>query len=375
VLAEIFSLLLPVAACSWLLASSGDKNPLSRNSTGLAAIIAALTCAILPFACFSAPYVVHRQLPQLINGLLVLPQKRLMFASMDMPPASFLLYGIPLVALLPLFRNSIPATRLRGRLLVLATFTVGVILCLASIDNVWAYQLIWRSSRAFAALLPLAVCWLLASARIHDRRRQRMLFAFAAMLAWASLVQFPFSAPIYFCYVAPLAIVAGAAAADVCPPERRQALFAWGLPALIFAVVIMNRGYIHNLGQSHEPQAFTAELGLERAHLRVSANDARVYRRVATLVARHAGTGSFIAGPDSPEVYFLTGHVNPSGALFDFLSDDAGTSVNTGWAGTNVIVLNRQPAFSPALSKDLLEVIRKVFPAGRSIGKFEVRWR
>jgi hypothetical protein len=149
------------------------------------------------------------------------------------------------------------------------------------------------------------------------------------------------------------------------------------MPVLIFAVVIMNRGYIHNLGQSHEPQVFTTDLGLPRAHLRVSADDALVYRRLATLVARHAGTGSFIAGPDSPEVYFLTGHVNPSGALFDFLSDDDATAPNgnRGWAGTNIIVLNRQPSFSPDLSEDLVELIRKVFPAGESVGKFEVRWR
>jgi hypothetical protein len=59
--------------------------------------------AALPFACFAAPYIIHRQLPSLVNGLLILPQRRLMFASMEMPPAYLMLLGIPLVALLTPF--------------------------------------------------------------------------------------------------------------------------------------------------------------------------------------------------------------------------------------------------------------------------------
>src|SRR4029453_14794707 len=117
----------------------------------------------------------------------------------------------------------------------------------------WSYQLMWQSSRAVAALLPLVICWRLISGHRGDSGRQRMLFAVCSMLAWASLVQFPFSAPIYFCYIAPIAVVAAAAASDLCPPQRRLALGAWSAALVIFAVGTMNRGYIYNLGQTHAP--------------------------------------------------------------------------------------------------------------------------
>ena len=41
----------------------------------------------------------------------------------------------------------------------------------------------------------------------------------------------------------------------------------------------------------------------------------------------------------------------------------------------NVVVVNHQAAFSPEPSSDLMSEIRKVFPTGESVGKFEVRWR
>ena len=141
----------------------------------------------------------------------------------------------------------------------------------------------------------------------------------------------------------------------------------------------MNRGYIYTLGQEHAPQAFAVGLRLPRAHLRVSAADVSTYRRVVTLIDWHAGGGDLLAGPDCPEMYFLTGRVNPLGTLFDFLSDE-GAAVDRpadsdAWAGTNVVVLNHQADFSPPPSSARVAEIRKVFKTGELVGKFEVRWR
>jgi hypothetical protein len=378
-ISEMLYLLLPIAACSRLLVSSSQSATASSDRGAWSAMMVALTFAALPFACFAAPYVIHGQLPSLIDGLLVLPQKRLMFASMEMPAAHLLLLGIPLVALLTPLPDFIHPSLSRGYRLALATGIVALPLTIASLYSSGAYQILWRSSRAFAALLPLVICWRLMAGHVQDSARQRVLFASAAMLAWASLVQFPFGAPVYFCYVAPLAIVAAAAAADVCPRHRRLALGAWGAALLVFAVVTMNRGYIYNLGQFHAPQALNVHLDLPRAHLRVSADDAAMYRRIVALIDRHAGGGDLLAGPDCPELYFLTGRFNASGTLFDFLADE-GTAVERSaspqeWAGTNVVVLNHQAEFSPPPSSALVAEIRKVFRAGELIGRFEVRWR
>ncbi len=378
-LSEMLYLLLPIAACSRLLISSGHGTTASTDRAGWSALMVAAAFAALPVACFAAPYIINTQLPALINGLLILPQRHLAFASMDMPAAHLILLGIPIVALLTPVPDFLHESLVRGFRLAIASVIVALSLTTSSLYNSEAYQILWESSRAVGALLPLVIGWLLMSGHIQDLSRQRILFASASMLAWASLVQFPFSAPIYFCYVAPLAIVAAAVAADVCPHHRRLALGTWGATLLVFGVLTMNRGYIYNLGQFHAPQALNVNLDLPRAHLRVSATDAATYHRLVALIDRHAGDGDLRAGPDCPEVFFLAGRVNPSGTLFDFFSDEGtalGSSANTqGWAGTSVIVMNHQADFSPPPSSALVAEIRQVFGSGELVGKFEVRWR
>jgi hypothetical protein len=112
----------------------------------------------------------------------------------------------------------------------------------------------------------------------------------------------------------------------------------------------------------------------------VSAADVSTYRRVVTLIDWHAGGGDLVAGPDCPEMYFLTGRVNRSGTLLRFSFRRAaprwtGRSDSDAWAGTNVVVLNHQADFSPPPSSARVAEIRKVFKTGELVGKFEVRWR
>ena len=174
-------------------------------------------------------------------------------------------------------------------------------------------------------------------------------------LAWASLVQVPFSAPIYFCYVAPLAVVAGVALAGHNGALARPAVGVAAAVMLAFALISMNRGYVYNLGVIHQPFAYTTPLDLERASLCVSRDDAVSYRRVIELVSTHIGNGKLVAGPDAPEVYFLAGRFSQSGSLFDFFADqpsaDGGLSDMSGLAGASVVVLNHDQQFSIGLSE------------------------
>jgi hypothetical protein len=249
----------------------------------------------------------------------------------------------------------------------------------ASLYKADAYQIVWQSARAFAVLLPLAICWRLISGYIAEPREQRILFAMCAFLAWASLGQFPFSAPIYFCYVTPLVVIAGVAAANRCSSSRQWALSGWVGLLFVFATVSMNRGYIYNLGQFHAPERFDTDLNLPKAHLRVTARDALTYQRLSAVIADHLSGGGLMAGPDCPQVFFFSNRFNPSGALFDFLA--AGSTADeqlnnrAAWRGTDVIVINHVPPFSPRPSMQLVSDIRKAFSVGEFVGQFEVRWR
>ena len=242
-----------------------------------------------------------------------------------------------------------------ARVARMALLVLGATLPIVALFDKASYQAIWQSARAFAALLPVAACWLLMRRAIHDVKQRRILFGCASMLAWASLVQFPFSAPIYFCYVTPLAVIAAASAASGAAGLHRPVVGAWTVALLMFALLSLNRGYAYNLGYEHYASyGMNVPLNLARADLQVTADEAETYRGVVELVDVHRGSGRLVAGPDCPEVYFLTGQFSPSGSMFDFFADDnAGEDGVTDlpeWATASVIVINHRRSFSGGLS-------------------------
>jgi hypothetical protein len=378
--AEGVYLFAPVVACAGVLflpvkpASSSIQPFAPLTLTGIAA-----TAAAVPLACLLIPYALRDELGDFVNGAIVLPQKRVAFASYAMTSARSIVTGIPLLALV------FPSTRFGFRewlaFLLLLVWPAAVFLPIDALSNVTSYQFIWQSSRAIATLVPIAICLRLALGQASEEQRP-VLFASAAMLAWMALNQFPFAAPIYFCYVAPLAVVACITAAGGSSISR-QTLLPWGAMLLLFAVLSANRGFINGLGQVHELREFNAALDLPRAHLKVGGEDAELYRKLVFTVTRHLHPGGqLIAGPDCPEVYFLSGLVSPSGTLFDFFSRDGGRQSGAreedeiaAWSKGEVIVVNHQPDFSPLPSEQVLVHLRREFPGGEMIGPFEVRWR
>jgi hypothetical protein len=378
-LTELLYLLLPIAACSRLLLTAGGRHSRFGVPGMLLAPGAAVAMAALPLVCYAVPYVMDGHLRTLVTGLVVLPQKRLQFASMEMPPAQWFLAGLPLVALILPFPGLANLTA-SGRTAAMVAWGLAVMLPIVALYEHWSYQVIWQSARGLAAVLPVAICWLLISRHIHDAKQRWMLFGFAAMLAWASLVQFPFGAPIYFCYVTPLAVICGAAAAHANVGLRRVVLGPLTALLLIFALLSMNRGYAFNIGYDHYTSyGMDVPLNLDRASLRVTAAEASTYRRVVELVNAHLDGGQLVAGPDCPEVYFLTGQFSPSGSLFDFFasgsSQGEGVTDLPAWTTAGVVVMNNQRSFSGGLSPELMESIRDAFPHTESAGRFEVRWR
>lgn len=378
-LSDLLYLFLPILACSRLLVADDGRQSSRHPWEVLLAPAVAVAAAALPLVAYITPYLIDREFGQLLNGVFVLPQKRVQFAALEMPPAYWILAGLPLLAaVMPLPRHArVPA--LSNRFAGMMLWVAGGLLVAASLYNVTSYQLIWQAGRGVAALLPVAICGILMSGYAHGTRERRLLFGFAAFLAWSSLVQVPFSAPIYFCYVAPLAVVAGVALAGHNAALLRPAVPVSAVVLLTFALVSMNRGYVYNLGAAHQPLAIDTPLDVERASLRVSRADAVSYRRVAELISSHIGEGQLVAGPDAPEVYFFAGRFSPSDTLFDFFTDqvsaEGGLSDMPGLSTANVVVLNHGRSFSPGPSAHLAAKVRRMFPKSEGVGTLEVRWR
>ena len=209
----------------------------------------------------------------------------------------------------------------------------------------------------------------------------RTLVALLSLVAGLSLLlQFPFAAPVYYCYVVPLLLLAAIAAL------RSTGLAQGALPALllvamvVFGVRQLDRQSVLSLGFGYEPDPQTAILDNNRASIRVKPEVAKDYARVRALVARHRLSDTIFAGPDAPEVYFLTDSRNPTPAVLDFI-DRSGSTRGTKLlhlldsGDIFVVVVNHKPEQSPRLGRAEISHIRKLFPKSEGVGQFEVRWR
>lgn len=206
------------------------------------------------------------------------------------------------------------------------------------------------------------------------------MFLVLSMAAVCSLVQFPFSAPIYFCYVAPLAILASLAVLARLPRIPGAFLAVVFLFFLLLAVLRVTPTFIYNMRDHFEADKQTSALDLPGAgNLRVKPSSAVMYKELIRLVKDHAGSGQLFAGPDCPEVYFLAGYRNPTPTLFDFLEEPKERTqrirrlIESGLL--RAVVINNKPSFSGTLPKELRHLLTEHFPERAAVGHFEVRWR
>jgi hypothetical protein len=113
--------------------------------------------------------------------------------------------------------------------------------------------------------------------------------------------------------------------------------------------------------------------------LRVSAEDKRDYEALVRLVDGLEPGPTIYAGPDSPEVYFLTGRINPTPTLYELLDEqgeaEPGALLPTlEREGVRLVVVRPVPLFSPPLDPELLTELERRYPAARQVGRFLVAW-
>jgi hypothetical protein len=244
------------------------------------------------------------------------------------------------------------------------------------------YRTVWYALQTMLPWLVVAGVVVLARPRAADaedrqlRPRAMLLLCIAAL---CNLIQYPFFVPNYFCYVAPLVILAAVALGRYLRP--RAVLVPWAVVVFFvaFAVLRVNDSTLYAMGIAYRPYLRTAPLGLERGGLEVPVVHAEAYRTLVPLLRAHARGGYIWASPDCPEIYFLSGLRNPSRSMFDFFEDTTGRTTRVldmlERHGITVIVLNARPAFSPPPSDELVAALESRYPYARHVGPFHVRWR
>jgi hypothetical protein len=245
------------------------------------------------------------------------------------------------------------------------------------------YRAVLFALRGLLPVMALVIVSLLARDRDEApeavRRRARLLLLLS-VTAVCTLVQFPFSVAIYFCYVAPL--VALTALALLAYPQRQV---PQAFPALLiafctaFAVLRLNQSPLNDMDRQYEAYPEVRPVALERAGLTVPLFQAGQYETAVRVVRAHARGQYIWASPDAPQLYFLTGYRNPTRSMFEFFDDTTGRSARI--LGTldrldvNLVVLNLNPEFSPRIPLALYRELAKRYPNSALVEPYLIKWR
>src|SRR4029450_134749 len=150
------------------------------------------------------------------------------------------------------------------------------------------YRRLSRRAALLAVATVVAAAAFIGGAGAASSTRRQQLMIVAAGLATFSLIQFPFAAPIYFCYATPLlALVALAVVREIELPSLAVP-GALAATFIAFALVRMYPGYLYNIGLGYARYQPRAPLPSPRGgDVRILAHISDEYSQVVDVVRRH----------------------------------------------------------------------------------------
>jgi hypothetical protein len=370
------AIVLPAVVVTIFVAWRGWRpGPDRAKGTALGPILAFAAGVAIPLAIFTALYAIQGGLAELIRGVFVLPQRRLSSAAIAPPALASLALAAPIAGLF-LVRRPVDA-RIATGVCGVALVLFAAVLCTSTTPTI--YRAVWAAARAMPLVAVVAgIRAVSAPGWTASPERSTLVFLLVAMAATVPLIQFPYATPIYFCYAAPVVVLALTAVAGTQHASLRRIHLAPAAFFLAFGLWFVNGSYGWNLGVAFVPYSPTERLTLARAPLRVPAEDRRTYERLVDVLHERAAGGTIYAGPDCPEVYFLSGFPNPSRTIFDFLSPDP---IDRAWmahlldtAPIRAAVIDTAPLFSRPIGEGARAEIERRFPHAEQIGRFVVRY-
>lgn len=337
-----------------------------------------LVGVVLPVVLFLVPYIRSGSVHDFVRGVFELPFKRAQYAVRVPPPLYWVgLCSTGILVVLLVFgtrskKNGASDSPLRRSLPALIALGIAVLS-----SHLLVYWILWF---ALVLLIPVTVAialWRLDRLRMPATLGER-IFLLTAAIAICSLIQFPFSAPIYLLYILPLVPLVWLALASASLNWSRGILAAVCLCYFAFFVLRVTPTFIVYMGGGYLPMQ-TETLALPRAGgLRVEPKDRAIYEPLIELVQQHRQGQYIYAAPDCPEIYFLSGSREPNRTMFDFFDDPenrvARILSEIERSRVNVVVINDHPAFSRAMDDQLRTQLVRRYPNRQTVGHFEVRW-
>lgn len=330
---------------------------------------------ISPILVFLVPYAQAKAVSQLLAGLALIANLAVQFQFYQAPHIAMILTTAPIAFLVFAFLKS----KKNGRI-VCASLLAGYLGFVLLFGGRWpiAYALGWFTLATGPQVLVAAVAgalWSSRSAESSDTVAGQKVMLVASVAAICSVIQFPFSAPVYFLFVAPLVLLLAAAFFK----SARVPAYLVGILAGFYLLFAVLPGTRFTLVLPYATQEPLTKLKISRGGILVPASDERVYTEVVRLIQAHANGEYIYAAPDCPELYFLTGLKSPTRHYFEYAEDVGGHVGKTLRMLTanriNVVAINRQPLFAKELAPDLRAALEQRYPYFVDLAKFQVRWK
>jgi hypothetical protein len=320
----------------------------------------------VPVAAFVAPYVWSGAVGALVNGVFVVPTRRLTVWWAPPFPTITTLAAVPVAAMLGLFSRSPRVRWLIGVAAVVVLVATGALLPYADAASRTPLAIMSRVVRdALHGLVP--VLTVVGAVVLARGRGSAAVLVVVSVLATGGLVMFPYAQDVYFHFVMPLIVLAAVALAQP----------GWGSAAV--GVVFL--GYAvaqHSLGIMG-PAARMVRLDIPRGGPMVTPGTNAMYQRLVAVVGAHAHGRYIYATPDCPDVYFLTGFANPTPTTYEAFDPPADRAraipALLDRDSVDVAVISRRRYVSGPIDPALASALDQQFPRADTVGWYVVRWR
>lgn len=322
-------------------------------------IFGGVLVTLLPFVIY---YIHQGAFGDLLSGLFVRPAQRLGGASYPFPGLRGVLCGLILPVVLVV--GKIFKGEKYDRV-----FACGIGLALSVVlmaqENAFLRGALFFSIRSSAPPLAVTMClFLMFKSKAWSALVVHRLFLATVSLSVASLIQFPDAYVIYFYYMSPfLWILLGYVGGLSIVWPRSFMVFCGFL--ILFPLVVLN-----DFGRvRHVP------LALSRASLLVPEEDEKIYFPLVGRIQSLLKPGEPVfAGPDCPEISFLSERPNPTKILYELLEKQEGLEesllsiLQKGCCA--VAVINLQPGYSRSYSERFIHELMSCYKRVEKYGHF-----
>jgi len=327
----------------------------------------------IPIAVLFSYFSSQNALEPLLDGLFVAPAKRIAGASSPFPALSTALLSVPLALLL--FPSTwIQAAKRRGINVEKSDWAVSLIVLLAGAlllafrESSAAFILGSFSVRHIGPFLTLGcLCFLWRNEKQLKPEQLQGFYLTTIIAFFASLIQYPYAAMIYFFYAAPLFVVTGVVATRMQPWIPKRSLLSIAVVLTLFTVARFHSVEpVTSLSPTfHEPVA--AVLKSERCRLKIRDNQARIFNQLIEAVTSRTGQNDIIhAMPDAPEVAYISNRQPFGRTMYEFFADPVSqkpdvllTELRN--ADVKLLVIKENPSFSKPVTSEFLGILKREY--------------